>query len=310
MSDGELTFRCMASDVRLVVPATDRSELAGARRWLEDFDRRMSRFRSDSELSRLNRDPREEVPASRLLLATVGACLWAAHQTGGLVDPTITPALERLGYRESRDGVAPPPLGEALGHAPARRAATPSPAAPWRSVAVDEVAGVVRRPRGVRLDSGGVGKGLAADAVAHRLTRLTRFAVDCGGDVRVGGAGARAEPFEVVVEHPLNGEVAHRFWLGAGAVATSGLNARVWRRPDGTYAHHLVDPSTGRSAWTGLIGATALAPTALEAETLAKAALLSGIAGGRSTLAEHGGLLVHDSGKVELVGRMAWGMAA
>ena len=61
-----------------------------------------------------------------------------------------------------------------------------------------------------------------------------------------------------------------------GAVATSGLDRRVWRRPDGSYAHHLLDPATGEPAWTGLIAATALAPTALEAEALAKAALLSG----------------------------------
>ena len=64
--------------------------------------------------------------------------------------------------------------------------------------------------------------------------------------------------------------------LATGAVATSGLNVRLWRRADGTPAHHLLDPATGDPAWTGVVGATALAPTALEAETLAKAALLSG----------------------------------
>ena len=43
---------------------------------------------------------------------------------------------------------------------------------------------------------------------------------------------------------------------------------------------------------------TALAPTALEAETLAKAALLSGPRAGAALLAEHGGVLVHDDGDV------------
>jgi thiamine biosynthesis lipoprotein len=90
--------------------------------------------------------------------------------------------------------------------------------------------------------------------------------------------------------------------LAAGAVATSGLNVRVWRRSDGAPAHHLLDPATGEPAWTGLVGATALAPTALEAESLAKAALLSGPAEGRGRLARHGGLLVHDDGDVELCG--------
>jgi thiamine biosynthesis lipoprotein len=76
----------------------------------------------------------------------------------------------------------------------------------------------------------------------------------------------------------------------------------VWRNPDGTYAHHLLDPSTGEPAWTGLIAATALAPTALEAEALAKAALLSGPEGARRVLAARGGILVHDSGDVDRVG--------
>jgi len=80
---------------------------------------------------------------------------------------------------------------------------------------------------------------------------------------------------------------------------------RIWRDGDGRYAHHLLDPASGEPAWTGLIGATALGDTAVEAETLAKAALLSGPAGGREALGGRGGLLVHDSGRVETVGPLS-----
>ena len=169
---------------------------------------------------------------------------------------------------------------------------------------VDEAFGLIRRPPGVRFDSGGIGKGLAADLLAEWLAAHARFVVDCGGDLRVGGTAIAAEPFDVLVEHPLSGEHTHSFRLGGGAVATSGLNVRVWRRDDGRYAHHLIDPATGEPAWTGLIGATALGPTAVEAETLAKAALLSGPEGARRVLAGGGGLIVHDHGEVELVGRV------
>jgi len=59
--------------------------------------------------------------------------------------------------------------------------------------------------------------------------------------------------------------------------SSSGAStSRTWTTPDGRAAHHLLDPSTGRPAWTGLLTTTALAPTTLEAETLAKVALLSG----------------------------------
>ena len=90
--------------------------------------------------------------------------------------------------------------------------------------------------------------------------------------------------------------------VARGGIATSGLNIRIWREPDGRFAHHLLDPSTGRPAWTGLIGVTALGDTALEAETLSKIALLSGPRGARHMLADHGGVIIHDSGDVEVIG--------
>ncbi len=159
--------------------------------------------------------------------------------------------------------------------------------------------------RGCGFDTGGAGKGLAADLVAAELRGYSRFIVDCGGDIRIGGADALVNPYEVFVEHPLTGERAHVLRLGIGGVATSGLNVRIWRDAEGRFAHHLLDPASGKPAWTGLVGVTALGDTAVEAETLSKAALLSGPERGREVLAEHGGLLVHDSGRVEPVGPLA-----
>jgi FAD:protein FMN transferase len=303
MTEHELTFRCMGTDVRLLAP--DNAGLDDARTWLASFDARLSRFREDSELCALNRDRRCAVPASALLRTAVSAGLWAAQRTGGLVDPTILPALRSAGYAASLAAVAPAGLAEALAAAPPRRVARPDGAARWRRVHVDGRQGIVRRPAGIELDTGGTGKGLAADAVAHRLRARERFAVDCGGDLRVGGDGAQRQPYEVEVAHPFGGEPVHRLWLGPGAIATSGIDSRLWQRSDGTFGHHLIDPLTGAPAWTGLVTVTALAPTALEAETLAKAALLRGPRSGAALLAEHGGVLVHDDGDVELAGPLA-----
>jgi thiamine biosynthesis lipoprotein len=303
MSEHEQTFACMGTRVRLV--CADGSRLDDARVWLAAFDARLSRFRAGSELCALNEDPRPAVPASTLLRAAVDAGMWAAARTGGLVDPTVLPALRRAGYTRSLAGVAAASLADALAAAPPRRPARPHPRSVWRTIHLDDGAGLVQRPPGVELDTGATGKGLAADAVAHRLAGGERFAVDCGGDVRVGGDDAERRPFEVKVVHPFTGETAHRLWLGPGAIATSGIDARLWRRPDGTYAHHLIDPARGEPAWTGLVSVTALAPTALEAETLAKAALLSGAAAGRRFLVHDGGILVHDDGAIELAGPLA-----
>jgi len=311
MTEHDLTFDAMGSHVRLLIgepgpgtaPAAKAAE--AARRFVTEFDATLSRFKPESELSKLNADPRGRVPASELLRTAVRAGLVAAEGSGGLVDPTLVGEIESAGYVESRAGMAGAPLAEALPEARARRPAGPNAAANWRRFAVDDAAGTVSRPPGVRFDTGGTGKGLAADLIASRLRGYSRFVVDCGGDIRIGGTDALVHPYEVFVEHPLNGERAFVIKLGGGAVATSGLNVRIWRDASGRFAHHLLDPATGEPAWTGLIGATALGDTAVEAETLAKAALLSGPEGGRAVLAERGGLLVHDDGRVETVGPLA-----
>jgi thiamine biosynthesis lipoprotein len=312
MTELDYTFRAMGSDVRLLIgdrlrpgdppplQAADRE-----RAFVRAFSDRLSRFIPDSELSTLNASPQSSVVASPLLRAAVGAGVWAAHRSGGLVDPTLVRALEHQGYDHSLDGEAPESLHEALAHAPRRRAARPDPAGQWQRIQVDDEAGTVSRPPGVVIDTGGTGKGLCADAVAVHLGAYSRFVVDCGGDICVGGIGAQLTPYVIDIEHPLTHTPIGSVKVSRGGIATSGLNVRIWRRRDGSYAHHLLDPSTGSPVWSGLVGATALADSALEAETLSKMALLLGPDGAREVLAAHGGLIVHDYGAVEAVGPVA-----
>jgi thiamine biosynthesis lipoprotein len=291
-------FQCMGTEVRVLVEdAVGDTARAGA--WAQEYIRataaRLTRFDPASELSRLNACPGVIRPASQLLRTAVAAALWAAEATSGLVDPTVLPALARAGYRDSRTGEAPAALADALAAAPRRAAASPDPAARWKAVHVTHDA--VTRPPGIGIDTGGTTKGLVADAVAHRLASFGAFFVDCGGDIRTGGRDR--QPRTILVEHPFTGEVLGCLHITDGAVATSGLGRRIWRRADGSYAHHLIDPATGEPAWTGLVAVTATAPTALEAEAIAKSALLAGPAAARERIARHGGVLVHDDGRAE-----------
>jgi thiamine biosynthesis lipoprotein len=319
----DVAFSCMGCEMRLIAEGVGDGELRAARELLDEIDARLSRFRPDSELSRLNADPRTTVPASPLLRAAVGAALWAAEWTGGLVDPTLLGDLERAGYADGLPARIAPE--HALATAPPRMAARPRVDARWGAVAIDNAAATITRPPGLRLDTAGTTKGLAADAAALVLAgdmpglgggaaasvsggdvpglggAARRLAVDCGGDLHVAGAAGLAQ-FEVVVEHPLTGEPAAMLRMRGGGVATSGIGRRVWVGADGRPAHHLLDPATGAPAWTGLIAATAIASTAVGAEALAKAALLSGPPAARRLLRRHGGVLVHDDGTVERVG--------
>ena len=95
------------------------------------------------------------------------------------------------------------------------------------------------------------------------------------------------------VRGPFEDDLLHTFRLADAGVATSGIGRRSWAGPDGRPAHHLLDPATGRPAYTGVVQATAIAPTALEAEVRAKAAVLSGPDRAAEWL-PHGGVVVYD----------------
>jgi thiamine biosynthesis lipoprotein len=306
----DVTFTCMGCEMRLLAEGTGDAAIDAARRLLETIDERLSRFRDDSELARLNADPRATVPASPLLRAAVAAALWAAERSGGLVDPTLLGDLERQGYTGSLAGCPRAPLAAALAIAPPRAPAAARGDARWRAVRIDNAAGTISRPPGLRLDTGGTTKGLAADAAARLLHGARRLVVDCGGDLHV-AVEPGAAPFDVAVEHPVTGATAATLRITSGGVATSGLGRRLWPGPDGRPAHHLLDPATGTPAWTGLQSVTALGASTLAAETLAKEALLRGPDGARRLLArDRGGILIHDDGAVEHVAARRRGRGA
>ena len=281
------SFECFGGTcAAYVIGAHAQDAVAHVQRRLLAWHDQFTRFDSASELSRLNADPRDAVPVSYLLARLAQTAVGAAELTGGLVDATLLPELERAGYADDlNDGV---PLADALRLAPPRARAAGRPGAPWRAISVD--GSVVRRPPGMQLDGGGLAKGLFADVLAGELTRYSGFAIDCGGDLRVGGP-----PRRVHVASPFDGATLHTFRIADGAVATSGIGRRSWLNDAGRPAHHLLDPSTGAPAYTGIVQATAVAPTAVEAEIRAKAALLSGPDRARAWL-RHGGVLVFDDG--------------
>ncbi len=115
--------------------------------------------------------------------------------------------------------------------------ATPRPSARWRDIALDRSQRTIRLPAGVRLDLGGSAKGLAVDLAGELLSRHANYAVDAGGDIRIGGTHPIART--VHIRHPLDDEIAHSFAMATGAVATSGLQTRLWRTERG-FAHHLL----------------------------------------------------------------------
>jgi thiamine biosynthesis lipoprotein len=295
------TFACLGSTCAVFVGGDGargrpREAVAFARELLHDWHDRFSRFDPRSELARMNADPRRSVPVSRELAALAAAAVDAAERTGGLVDATLIDAIEAAGYT----GELGPPVGlaAALDDAPPRRPAGPSPESRWREIDADLERRTVTRPPGVKLDSGGLAKGMFADFLAAELATHAAFAIDCAGDLRIGGT-ARV-PRAILVASPFDDGTLHEFDLTAGGIATSGIGRRSWLDAVGAPAHHLLDPATGRPAYTGIVQVTAIAATALEAEIRAKAAILAGPAAARDWLPD-GGVIVHDDGTLDVV---------
>jgi thiamine biosynthesis lipoprotein len=295
------SFPCFGGQCEVLVigrsgTLSARAAALRSKRRLLDWHHQFSRFEPDSELSRLNADPRETVPVSPEMTRLVRGALMAAAVTSGLVDPTLVAEIEQAGYRGHFDAVAVP-LERALALAPERSPAAPSPAGRWREITVDRDAGTVTRRPGVRIDSGGIAKGMFGDLLAGELAGHESFAVDAAGDVRFGGSGSWQRPIRVA--SPFDDSVLHVFELTEGAAATSGIARRSWLDPSGRPAHHLLDPHTGAPAFTGIVQVTALAPSGLEAEVLSKAALLSGPDVARGWL-PHGGVVVYDDKTIDV----------
>jgi len=294
-------FECFGGRCLALVSGSGRAgscERAAAlvERTLLGWHERFSRFLPDSELSRLNADPRRTVPVRPLMARFAQAVRDAGASSHGLVDATLVQEIERAGYRH--DLREPLDLAAALALAPARRAAAPAPAARWRELRVDLAAGTLTRPPGLGLDSGGLAKGLFADVLGATLASHACFALNCAGDLLLGGAAGTVRA--VKVESPFDGRTIHTFELSSGGVATSGIGRRSWLQHGGNPAHHLLDPASGRPAFTGIVQVTALAPSALAAEVKAKAALLSGPRGAPAWLA-HGGVIVYDDGSHQVL---------
>ncbi len=264
-------FRAMGTDVTLLSDeGVDPRAFSRAARIAEltfaREERRFSRFRGDSELSRVNERAGRWTAVSDGFATLLRLSLQGSRRSGGRFDPTVLPALVAAGYDRDFDEVLAGARG-ALNR--------PMPCGRWREVLVRD--GRVHLPEGVGLDFGGVAKGrtadLAAEAAVH-AAGLPWAVVNAGGDLRLSG-DAPSPGITVRIEDPddRTAELG-RLTLRSGALASSSVTTRSW----GPGLHHLIDPSTGVPAASEVLQATVWADTCAEAEIRSTWALLEGAA--------------------------------
>ena len=237
---------------------------------LSALDRQASRFREDSEISWLHRRGGGLFMLSEGLAEAISVALAAARWTGGLVDPTVGDALISLGYDRDFATI------DAAGREPVEASA---PAPGWRTVRLDGP--MLTLPAGVRLDLGATAKGLGSDRAVRAAMAANNHAggvlISLGGDIAVDGQPPRGGWPVLVADEPDPAASARTqpVRLASGAVATSSITCRQWRRAGRVHAPHRGSPdraARGR-AWRT---ASVAAATCADANAAATAAIVAG----------------------------------
>jgi thiamine biosynthesis lipoprotein len=296
------SFRAMGCEMLAIIEADSGSApdvLDGIPALFESWEQALSRFRPDSELSRLNQTFDQPVAVSDTFWEVFQSAQWADRFTGGLVTPTVLDAMLDSGYDRPFDVLPRYQIG----------ALNPVMLGvhPLSVIVTDEESHTITLPRGVSLDFGGVAKGWAANEIVERFQDYGPVLMNAGGDIAISGPLAGDEPWPIGVRNPFEpGTDFETLYLKNGGVATSGKDRRRWRQ-NGLLRHHIINPLTGQPAETEVLTATVVAPTAMEAEAAAKAALMLGREKGLEWIEADpalAGLLIMDSGEVLYSQRM------
>ena len=235
---------------------------------LRNIDAAASRFREDSELSRLNLMPNQVVKVSPLLAQAIAAALRGAKLTDGAVDPTIGSAIRLAGY--DLDFASVPARG-----LPLRIVASRVPG--WRAIQFSHAMRTVLVPRGIELDLGATAKALAADMAAAAAAKVSGGGalVSLGGDIAVAGeapdGGWLVQASEDSTAQVQEGE--ETVSIRAGGLATSSTTVRRWTRGD-VVLHHIIDPATGLPSNSCWRTATVAAGSCVDANIASTAAIV------------------------------------
>jgi thiamine biosynthesis lipoprotein len=262
----------MGTEVTLTLLGEDEAALRGAAEKafarIEELEARLSGWRTDSDVSRINRGAGRGVPVDAVTARLVQRAVAITKRTAGAFDPTAGPILALWKDREDEPGAEEIAAARALVGADRVRVAL----RPIPSVGLAE---------GMRLDLGGIAKGTIVDAAGRSLIEsgVTSFLVNAGGDVLAHGDGPDGDGILVDLRDPRGGRSAvlagERLRLHDRAACTSGSYERGGRVA-GRRVSHIVDPRTGRPVTDGVLQATVVAPLCETADALATALMVLG----------------------------------
>ncbi|MBL9162958.1 MAG: FAD:protein FMN transferase [Planctomycetaceae bacterium] len=242
---------------------------------LAEFDRQMSTYRDDSELSQFNRSPGGDwFPVSRDTAHVVDESLRYFTATEGVLDVTVPPLLRLWNFGgDANKGEAPaPPSQEQILEAQALVGSQ------RLQVRLDPPA-LKKELDGVEVDLSSIAPGYAVDLIIERLQTLgfANAMVEIGGEVRAVGTRPDGRPWRIGVEQvdAADGTLARIVPLDNLALSTAG-DYRNYRTADGRRFTHIIDPRSGQALPYRGAAVTVIAPTCTEADALDTPLLIIG----------------------------------
>ncbi len=266
-------FRAMNTDVFFAAEGSLAQLTPGfekAKQFIDESERRFTRFSEYSELSQLNRSAGTWFHASPDLLQVILLAEYSVKQTQGLFDPSILPDLQRIGYDRTMDLI----LAEGVFFPPTP---TPRQRTPFDGIVIRPDESLICLPPGLLLDLGGIAKGWIAEQAAAILAEYSPASgVSAGGDMYLSGLPQGMDSWPVSLDDPRHpGETLTVLNIPPGAVATSSITKRAWKQGE-KQRHHLIDPRTGEPAETDWLSVTVIAEHTDLCEVFAKALLIAG----------------------------------
>lgn len=231
---------------------------------IKALDRLLSATNGTSEIYAANHSGGESVTVSDETAALLARALELCGETDGALDVTIYPVVKAWGF--TTDSYQVPPedeLAELIKQVDFTR------------IALD--GNTLTVPEGMELVLGAVAKGYAADRAAEVLTArgVTCAKLELGGNIHLIGKKANGTPWGVAVRDPSGEGYMGLLQTDGGAVVTSGGYERYFEQ-DGITYWHIIDPTTGRPAQSGLVSVTIAAPSGTLADALSTALFVMG----------------------------------
>ena len=262
-------FFALGSDCTLQIFCESKADAGGAAAAavseIGRIEARYSRYRAESELSRIN------------AIARSGGSAVVDSETAGLLDYAYACFRRSEGLFDVTSGLLRSVWSFSSGHLPSQE----SIAALLPRIGLDKVEWhnprLTFRLPGMEIDFGGLGKEYAADRAASvcKAMGIRHGLVDLGGDIRLIGPRPDGNPWLIGVRHPRSpASLMAKIELTSGALATSGDYER-FIEVDGRRYCHILDPRSGWPA-RGLCSVSVMSDECLVAGSLATIAMLKG----------------------------------